>query len=332
MRALSLSLIALALAACDDGPAATGDAATPDARVADAAPPDAAPADAAPADAAPADAAPADAAPADAAPPDAAGPYPDPGAWEPERGPGGPSVAFPEEALYQHCAYVDVGPDDIADHHNMVSMYDGYLVMPWSPEFGLTGGLTFFDFSDPCAPAIVGHATTNQMRESHTIGFSDQGGRFAVTAHQFNLTTGGALFWDVSDVTAPRVVSAIPVEGFFYPDAYARVILSTFGRRLLPSRGLDNGVRHHRTPRQPGGPERWSGSTSSSPSRRVGQVQVVGNLPVATAAEGTRAVSSTSAIRSSQPIPGGDFIAHDVGGVPKESGISPIFRGLLSGT
>ncbi|MEZ4467748.1 MAG: hypothetical protein R3F43_25720 [bacterium] len=191
MRALSLSLIALALAACDDGPArsAGADAARPDARVADAAAQPTPPVDAALAvDAALRPTLPPRTPRPGTPRPDAAGPYPDPGAWgSPSAALAAPASPSPREALYQHCAYVDVGPDDIADHHNMVSMYDGYLVMPWSPEFGLTGGLTFFDFSDPCAPAIVGHATTNQMRESHTIGFSDQGGRFAVTAHQFNL-------------------------------------------------------------------------------------------------------------------------------------------------
>lgn len=70
-------------------------------------------------------------------------PYPDPGAWPPNVGPGGPNTLFGADDLYQNCTFLPV-PDDTIDHHNLVVMYDGYLLMPWAPEFGIQGGLTFF--------------------------------------------------------------------------------------------------------------------------------------------------------------------------------------------
>ena len=323
MRTLLAAAALCLLAACDDGgTAASGaDGATPvDAAV-----------DATAVDAQPMDAALPDAALPDAALPDAEPrPYPEPGAWPPERGPGGPAVSFPEEALLQNCGFVDVGPDDIADHHNMVTMYDGYLAMPWSPEFGLTGGLTFFDFSDPCAPVVVGHGTTDQMRESHTIGFAQAGeGRYAVVAHQFNLTTGGVLFWDVSDVTQPTVAGKLAVPGFFYPDAYARVVLSTFWQApYVFAGGSDNGVYviDASDPTQPSLVTQYV----FEPTLRVGQVQVVGNLLVATAAEGTRvALLDVSNPADPQPVPGGDFIATDTDGVAREWYFSNLSGGFL---
>ncbi|MGK0361796.1 MAG: hypothetical protein ACI9U2_004114, partial [Bradymonadia bacterium] len=320
---LALGLILGAgLVACDGGGGASAlsDAATPDATAPDGSFLDGSASDAAIADAL------LDAALPDAAPPR---PYPDPGAWEPWRGPGGPAVEFAEEELYQNCAFLDVGPDDRTDHRNMVTMYDGYLLMPWSPEFGLTGGLTFFDISDPCSPSVVGHTFTDQMRESHTIGFSDQGGRFAVTAHQTGLTVGGVLFWDVSDPTDPQVISALPLPGFFYPDSYARVTLSTFWQApYVYVGGSDNGV--------------WIVDASDpynpqfvyqhvfEPILRVGQVQVVGNLLVATAAEGSRAAMlDVSDPAAPQAIPGGDFEAVDADGVAREWYFSALAGGYL---
>src|SRR5690606_5557425 len=81
-------------------------------------------------------------------------PFPEPGGWGENRGAGAPRVSFAEDALFTSCAYLDGGEADTTDHHNLVTMFDGYLVMPWAPEWG-GGGLTFFDISDPCAPVVV---------------------------------------------------------------------------------------------------------------------------------------------------------------------------------
>lgn len=331
MRRIVCACAALLLTTgCDDagGPAATSraDAAHPaDARP-EAAPPDAAPEapldatapDAAPRDAAEPDAGADDAATADAAPVEPR-PYPAPGAWGPNRGPGGPAISFGEEQLFQHCAVLDPGPDDTTRHRNLVTMYDGYLLMPWSPEWGLTGGLTFFDVADPCNPRVVGHGTTDLMRESHSIGFSHIGGRWAVTNHQRRLRFGGVLFWDLADIEHPQVASALELPGYFYPDSYARLALSVFWQApYVYVAGADNGVWivDGTDPRDP----QFVNQYVFDPILRAGQVQAIGNLLVVTAAEGSRtALLDISDPANPQPIPGGDFEARDEHGEPREA-------------
>jgi len=120
----------------------------------------------------------------DAAPPDAAGasalcypsadpgPYPAPNAWEPNNGPGAPTVTFASDEIGVTCAYLDGGDFDTTDHHNLVVMYDGYLPMPWAPEFGSRGGVTLWDISEPCARVVRGSGISMTMRETHSIGFA----------------------------------------------------------------------------------------------------------------------------------------------------------------
>ena len=93
------------------------------------------------------------------------GPFPAPSDWGPNAGPGGPSSSFEEGELYVNCATLDGGELDRSDHHNLVTMFDGFLLMPWAPEFG-AGGISFFDVSDPCAPSMVGAGFSPTMRES----------------------------------------------------------------------------------------------------------------------------------------------------------------------
>ncbi len=259
--------------------------------------------------------------PADAgadAQPDAAwgGPYPEPGAWGPNAGPGGPTRTFTAAELYQHCAYLDGGARDISDHHNLAVMYDGYLLLPWAPEFG-RGGLTFFDISDPCAPTVAGYGTNDQMRETHSIGFSQHGGRWAVvngmTQPGISLA-GGIELWDVSDVSQPAAVSLMELPGFAYPDAYARVTLSVFWQvPYVFVAGADNGI-YVVDARNPRAPELVT-QVVFEPVLRAGQVQVIGNLLAVTTAEGARTVlMDVSDPADPQPIPGGDFLARETDG------------------
>src|SRR5688572_26494115 len=60
----------------------------------------------------------------------APGPYPAPDAFT-HRGPGLGSVDVSEHPVGEHCAYLDGGALDVSDHHNLVAMYDGYLLLPW---------------------------------------------------------------------------------------------------------------------------------------------------------------------------------------------------------
>ena len=62
--------------------------------------------------------------------------YPEPGGWGPTTGFGAPNLGFADDELFQNCAFLDGGIEDVLDHHNLVTMYDGYLLMPWSPETG----------------------------------------------------------------------------------------------------------------------------------------------------------------------------------------------------
>ena len=129
---------------------------------------------------------------------------PAPDAWGPTAGPGLSATAFNEADLWTPCAYLDGGPED-GDHHNLVTMYDGYLLMPWAPEWS-HGGISFFDMSEPCAPTKVGEAFTEAMRESHSLSFSNIGGRYlAVDTHRAP-TEGGVGFWDIADPTNPVFV------------------------------------------------------------------------------------------------------------------------------
>lgn len=246
-------------------------------------------------------------------------PYPEPDAWGPNQGPGGPNVVFAPEDLYEHCAYLDGGMDgdvgggeqhDTFEHHNHVQMFDGYLLMPWAPEFGLNSGLTFYDVEDPCAPVAVGSAQDNDMRESHSVGFAGVDGRWYMAANylkQLSLTDGGILIWDVTEVDNAEVVSKLKLPGFLYPDAYKLVTLSVFWQYpWLYVAGADNGL-YVVNAADPANPELVS-QYKFDPILRAGQVSVVGDLLMVSAAEGTRTVLlDVSQPDSPQPIPGGDF-------------------------
>ena len=270
------------------------------------------------------DAAVPDAAVPDAQAPDAAPrPYPEPGAWPPNRGPGGPAMVFDEADLYENCAFL-APPDDTTDLHNIVTMYDGFLIMPWAPEVGLVGGLSLYDVSDPCDPQLAGHGFTDLQRESHAIGFSHLGGAWAVTTHNERLLQGGILFWDLSDTSAPVVASALKFEDHRYPDAYARVVLSVFWQApYVYVAGADNGVYvvDATDPRDP----QLVHQEPFEPTLRAGQVKAIGNLLVVTAAEGARTVLlDISDPARPQPIPGGDYVSVDRDGTPRESYFSNV--------
>ena len=251
------------------------------------------------------------------------GPFPAPDAWGPNRGPGGPAASFTEAELYGNCAYLDGGEGDRTDHHNLVTMFDGYLLMPWAPEFG-EGGITLWDVSDPCAPVQTGYGEAAHMRESHSIGFSLVNGRWAVVDSlayddEALMIVGGVLFWDLSDTSAPVPVGKLDVPGFGYPDAYARVTGSVFWQvPYVYAGGSDNGVYviDATDPTHPSLVAQYQ----AEPLLRVGQVQAIGNLLVLTAFEGSRTLLlDISDPTVPQPIPGGDFHAVDGSGNRREA-------------
>jgi hypothetical protein len=201
-----------------------------------------------------------------------------------------------------------------------VVMFDGLLLMPWAPEWG-NGGLSFFDISDPCNPEQVGYGTSEHMRESHSIGLAEvDGGWYAVTNQIEVLAfTGGIQMWDVTNTAAPTSIVDLDVPGFFYPDAYARVTLSVFYQApWIYVAGADNGlyIIDASDPANPTMAEQYA----FEPTHRAGQVQVIGNLLMVTAAEGPRTVMlDVSVPDNPQPIAGGDFPILDSLGQPRES-------------
>lgn len=200
-------------------------------------------------------------------------------------GPGGPAVAFEAGALDQPCAALTGGPED-AEHHNLVGMYDGWLVLPWAPEDG-GGGVSVFEFSDPCAPVKVGEGYSALMRESHTLAIAEVGGRtiLAVDAHHDG-DRGGIGFWDLTDPTAPVWLSDLELPGYHYPDAYFRVALSTFwqGDVLYVSAGfLGVFAVDVSDPAAPTIVSQWAETAFMA-----GSFHVIGNLALASSAGLTR--------------------------------------------
>jgi hypothetical protein len=244
-------------------------------------------------------------------------PYPEPGAFPPNNGPGGPTGGFPQDAVGLECAVLDGGmPGDIGDgeqhdtfdHHNLVVMFDGWLVMPWAPEFGLNAGVTLYDFSDPCAPLAVASVKSDELRESHSLGFANLNDRWYMVADQMSSPfAGGIEFWDVTDPNAMAPVSRLEVPGYLYPDAYQRVTLSVFWQvPYVYVAGADNGI-FVIDASDPHAPELVH-QYKFDPVLRAGQVQAVGNLLIVSAAEGRR--TALLDIRKPdfiQPIAGGEF-------------------------
>ena len=243
-------------------------------------------------------------------------------AWGGTTGPGGPAVSFAPDQLYQNCAYLDGGVGDTADHHNLVVIYDGLLLMPWAPEWG-SGGITLFDISDPCAPQAVGYGTSTKMRETHATGFAEVDGSWYGVVDEIVQPllglSGGLQMWDLTDTAQPEPVAELELPGFLYPDAYARVTLSVFYQApWIYVGGSDNGIYvvDASDPRNPVLATQYN----FNPTHRAGQVQVIGNLLMVTAAEGPRTVMLDVSIPDTpQPIAGGDFSILDSMQQPRES-------------
>ncbi len=260
------------------------------------------------------------------APADQGDPYPEPQAFGDLTGPGGPQVTYTSAQLDKTCAWVSGGEGDTTQHHNIVTMYDGLMLMPWSPETSKNGGVTFFDISDPCAPKTRGYAATTRMRETHSVGFSERSdASFAVVNHgeivfgSEKPFQGGVLFWDITDPTAPTEAGVLKFDEFAYPDAYAFVVLSVFwqGDVVYVASG-DNGlyIVDAKDPTQP----KLLGRYVFDPILRAGQVIAVGNLLVVAAADEARAVLlDISDPVAPKAIAGGDFVVADKEGKPRKA-------------
>ncbi len=230
---------------------------------------------------------------------------PPPSAFPPISGPGGPVRLFSEAALFEACSFLDGGPSD-RDHHNAVTMVDGYLFMPWAHEAG-HGGITVFDFDQPCAPVVVGSVTSDDMRETHGAGFATIG------AQRFMVVTSltGVQFWDVTDVRDMQLVRDFALPGVVYPDSYARVVMSTSWQYPYVYVGAsDNGVFivDAADPAEPVLVAQYE----TLPKFRVGGVHAIGNLLAVFPSEGARtALLDIGDPADPRPIPGGTYVLSD---------------------
>lgn len=226
---------------------------------------------------------------------------PAPDAFDPITGPGGPQSAFETSEIALRCASLDGGDRD-RDHHNTVLMLDGYLWMPWAHEAGV-GGISVWEFDEPCAPVSIGTTVDDAMRETHAAGIAFlQGRRWMVTT---SLT--GIMFWDITDASNPQMVTDMTLPGVVYPDSYARVVMSTFWQAPYVYVGAsDNGVFtvDASDPENPVLVEQFE----PLPDFRVGGVHVVGNLLVVLPSEGGRSqLFDVSDPGRARAIPGGSF-------------------------
>ncbi|HMV67223.1 MAG TPA: Ig-like domain-containing protein [Myxococcota bacterium] len=230
--------------------------------------------------------------------------FPAPDAWTRE-GPGAPATSFAEGDLFQPCAYLTGGPEDV-DHHNLVVMVDGWLLLPWAPEFG-GGGLSFYDVSDPCHPVKVGEGFDARMRESHTIGLQLGESRYAAVDYLEPDGSGGVGVWDITDVTAPRWVSQIALPYHTYPDSYTRLTLSVTwqGPYIFASTtGLGVYVIDASDPLD----LQLAGQITFEGPHIVGSFPIWGNTAMAASAGLSRTVMmDVSDPLAATPLPGGDF-------------------------
>lgn len=243
--------------------------------------------------------------------------FPAPEARPPLRGPGAPQQAFPEEALFEACAELPGGPEDLG-FHNLLMPWRGHLVMPWAAEWG-QGGLSFFDLSDPCAPVKVSDGFEARMRETHAIAFlhlpegDPHAGDYAV-ANAMN----GVVVWDITDITAPKVIAELVIDGVFWPDAYARILFSLHWQYpYLYMAGSDNGLYVADTT-DPANPVLVT-HQPFDPVLRAGGVFVLGTEMLVVSAEQTEAaLLDISDPYAPQLHPGGRFTITDATGTPVE--------------
>lgn len=239
----------------------------------------------------------------DAGTPDAGAPFdpPAPDEFDPLTGPGGPATSFDEAMLETRCASLDGGERD-RDHHNTVLMLDGYLWMPWAHEAGV-GGISVWEFDDPCNPVPIGVTVEDEMRETHSAGIAFLNGR------RWMVTTSmtGIMFWDITDAANPQMVTDMTLPDVVYPDSYARVVMSTFWQAPYVYVGAsDNGVFtvDATDPENPVLVEQFE----PIPDFRVGGVHAIGNMLAVLPSEGGRAqLFDISDPGRARAIPGGSF-------------------------
>ena len=127
-----------------------------------------------------------------------------------------PNVPFAPEEVGKPVAIIrSASASGAARGHSNVAVINGHLLVPFAPDSGLPGGgLSFYDLSDPRRPVLVRSVDEPALREAHGFGFSTSyGGNHAVFQ-----TTDGIQFWDLSDVSDPRMIKHLVLPGILASD------------------------------------------------------------------------------------------------------------------
>lgn len=252
-----------------------------------------------------------------------ADPFPAADAWQ-AAGPGVGARTYAQADLFTDCATLPGGPEDV-DHHNHVVLVDGYVLVPWAPEYAGAGGISFFDLSDPCAPVKVGEASSAVMRETHILGIhtTANGRRFVAVdyleppAPDAASAVGGVGIFDITDPTAPFWVSALALPNHVYPDSYTRVALATawVGDTIYVANAT-NGV-YIVDASDPEAPTLY-GQTRFEGPHVVGGFRPWGTVGMASSMGVSRTVLlDLSDPWSPAPLPGGDWSAEDADGTTR---------------
>ena len=127
-----------------------------------------------------------------------------------------PNVPFAPEEVGKPVAIIkSASASGAARGHSNVAVINGHLLVPFAPDSGLPGGgLSFYDLSDPRRPVLVKSVDEPALREAHGFGFSTSyGGNHAVFQ-----TIDGIQFWDLSDVSDPRMIKHLVLPGILASD------------------------------------------------------------------------------------------------------------------
>lgn len=127
-------------------------------------------------------------------------------------GPGLPKHSYPDNQVFTIISRID-STKGAPRSHGSVSMHKGYLAVIYSAD-GIysDGGFSFYDISNPYAPALVFRKDddeTRELREAHGYGYSSNypGDYVALQAAY------GVQIWDWTNITNPRRVSYLHLPG-----------------------------------------------------------------------------------------------------------------------
>jgi len=117
-----------------------------------------------------------------------------------------PSRSYAPDQRYQI-----ISPPMGATHHNQPSVVNGHLMLAGNGEH------TLWDISDPFSPEEVSGFLSPHRdgeAESHQVAFLRRGDRHLCAT----ISGRGIDLWDLTDVTAPELLSTIELEGVDYGD------------------------------------------------------------------------------------------------------------------